>query len=82
MVYREFFPCGLTALDTIDESTLGTRPNMSHVTAREEVQRLLAALKLPIDENGRRRAAPKPPPRASGSTPKPPARPRPQKKKP
>ena len=57
MVYREFFPCGLTALDTIDESTLGTRPNMSHVTAREEVQRLLAALKLPIDEKGRRRAA-------------------------
>ena len=33
-------------------------------------------------DNGRRRAAPKPPPRASGSTPKPPARPRPQKKKP
>jgi len=57
VVYREFFPRGLTALDTIDESTLGTRPNMSHVTAREEVQRLLAALKLPIDEKGRRRAA-------------------------
>lgn len=57
VIYREFFPRGLTALDTIDESTLGTRPNMSHVTAREEVQRLLAALKLPIDEKGRRRAA-------------------------
>ena len=57
MVYREFFPRSLTALDTIDESTLGTRPNMSHVTARQEVQGLLAALRLPIDEKGRRRAA-------------------------
>ena len=31
--------------------------------------------------NGKRRAAPKPPPRTSGSTPRPPARPRPQQKK-
>ena len=57
VIYREFFPRGLTALDQIDESTLGTRPNMSHVTAREEVQNLLGTLKLPIDEKGRRRAA-------------------------
>jgi chromosome partitioning protein len=57
VIYREFFPRGLTALDTIDEATLGTRPSMSHVTAREEVQRLLSALRLPIDEKGRRRAA-------------------------
>lgn len=57
VIYREFFPRGLTALDTIDESTLGTRPNMSHITAREEVQGLLATLRLPIDEKGRRRAA-------------------------
>jgi chromosome partitioning protein len=57
VIYREFFPRGLTALDHIDEMTLGTRPSMSHVTAREEVQSLLAALKLPIDEKGRRRAA-------------------------
>jgi chromosome partitioning protein len=56
VVYREFFPRGLTALDDIDEQTLGTRPNLSHVTAREEVQSLLAALRLPIDEKGRRRA--------------------------
>ncbi len=56
VVYREFFPRGLTALDDIDEATLGTRPNMSHVTAREEVQSLLADLRLPIDEKGRRRA--------------------------
>lgn len=57
VIYREFFPRGLTALDDIDESTLGTRPSMSHVTARQEVQALLAALRLPIDEKGRRRAA-------------------------
>lgn len=57
VIYREFFPRGLTALDDIDESTLGTRPNVSHVTARQEVQNLLAALRLPIDERGRRRAA-------------------------
>src|SRR5207248_9331057 len=25
VVYREFFPCGLTALDDLDETTLGTR---------------------------------------------------------
>ena len=37
VVYREFFPRGLTALDELDEATLGTRPSLSHVTAREEV---------------------------------------------
>ena len=42
VVYRELFPRGLTALDDLDEETLGTRPNMSHVTAREEVKSLLA----------------------------------------
>src|SRR6476646_10704825 len=57
VVYREFFPRGLTALDDLDETTLGTRPNMSHVTAREEVIALLNALHLPLSENGRRRAA-------------------------
>jgi chromosome partitioning protein len=57
VVYREFFPRGLTALDDLDQATLGTRPNLSHVTARQEVQTLIAALKLPIDERGRRRAA-------------------------
>jgi chromosome partitioning protein len=56
VVYREFFPRGLTALDTIDEATLGMRPSLSHVTAQQEVGALLDALKLPIDERGRRRA--------------------------
>ncbi|MEW6769413.1 MAG: division plane positioning ATPase MipZ [Pseudomonadota bacterium] len=57
VVYREFFPRGLTALDDLDEATLGTRPNMAHVTAREEVTSLLRHMRLPIDERGRRRAA-------------------------
>ncbi|QDL97840.1 division plane positioning ATPase MipZ [Rhodopseudomonas palustris] len=57
VVYREFFPRGLTALDQLDETTLGTRPSMGHVTAREEVTDLLRRLKLPLDERGRRRAA-------------------------
>ena len=57
MVFREFFPRGLTALDNLDEATLGTRPNLSHLTARQEVRKLIEELKLPIDERGRRRAA-------------------------
>ena len=57
MVYREFFPRGLTALDELREDTLGLRPNASHVTARDEVTNLIDALRLPIDERGKRRAA-------------------------
>ena len=57
VVYREFFPRGLTALDDLDERTLGTRPSMAHITAREEVTALLRQLRLPLDERGRRRAA-------------------------
>jgi chromosome partitioning protein len=57
VVYREFFPRGLTALDEINEDTLGQRPNVSHVTARDEVKKLIDSLKLPIDERGKRRAA-------------------------
>ena len=32
-------------------------PILSHVTARDEVKKLIEALKLPIDERGKRRAA-------------------------
>jgi chromosome partitioning protein len=56
-VYREFFPRGLTALDDLDQSSLGTVSNMSHMAARKEVTSLLSQLKLPLDERGRRRAA-------------------------
>ena len=57
LVYREFFPRGLTALDNLDEITLGERPSLLHVTARQEVRSLVEAMRLPIDDRGRRRAA-------------------------
>jgi chromosome partitioning protein len=57
VVYREFFPRGLTALDNLDEATLGTRPSLTHVAARSEVTALIEALKLPLDARGARRAA-------------------------
>jgi chromosome partitioning protein len=44
VIFREFYPRGLTAIDDIDEGTLGTRPTMSHATAQLEVQDLLSAL--------------------------------------
>ena len=46
VIFREFFPRGLTALDDLDESTLGTRPTLSHATARLEIDNLVAALRL------------------------------------
>ncbi len=57
VVYREFFPRGLTALDDLNEDTLGARPSSSHITARDEVKLLIDTLRLPIDERGKRRAA-------------------------
>jgi chromosome partitioning protein len=57
VVYREMFPRGLTALDPLDEATLGTRPSLSHVTARAEVMSLIEALRLPLDARGHRRTA-------------------------
>jgi chromosome partitioning protein len=57
VIYREFFPRGLTALDDVDESTLGMRPNFSHPTARKEVIALTETLQLPLDERRQRRAA-------------------------
>jgi chromosome partitioning protein len=60
VIYREFFPRGLTALDPLDEATLGTRPSISHVTARTEVMGLIEALRLPLDArvSGGRRHGP------------------------
>jgi chromosome partitioning protein len=46
VVFREFYLRGLTALDNFDEVTLGKRPTLSHVTARQEVENLLAAMNL------------------------------------
>jgi chromosome partitioning protein len=57
VVYREFFPRGLTALDDLDDQTLGVSPSPSHVAARQEVTGLVEMIKLPLDERGRERAA-------------------------
>jgi chromosome partitioning protein len=57
VVYREYFPRGLTALDNVEDNAFGLRANSSHAVARDEVRALVDALKLPIDERGRRRAA-------------------------
>jgi chromosome partitioning protein len=57
VIYRESFPRGITAVDNLDEKTLGTRPTLSHITARQEIMNLMEALKLPLDARGRKRAA-------------------------
>jgi chromosome partitioning protein len=57
VIYRELFPRGLTVLDNLDEKTLGSKPVLSHLAARQEVRNLIDGLRLPIDERGRRRAA-------------------------
>ncbi|MGE0846005.1 MAG: division plane positioning ATPase MipZ [Flavobacteriaceae bacterium] len=57
VVFKAFFTKGMTALDPIAEDTLGERPNMSHLAARQEIRDLIDTLRLPVDERGRRRAA-------------------------
>jgi len=56
-IYRDCFPRGLTALDELCEAGPGAGADPSVLAARGEVQALLAALKLAIDDRGRRRAA-------------------------
>jgi len=46
VIFREFFPRGLTAVDDLDQLTLGTRPTMSHATARLEMEALLGSILL------------------------------------
>jgi chromosome partitioning protein len=46
VVFREFFPFGLSAFDPLEEAQLGVRPSMSHLMARTEVRRMLAAIGL------------------------------------
>jgi chromosome partitioning protein len=57
VVYREFFPRGITALDDLDDQTLGVSPSPSHMAARQEVTALMEMIKLPLDERGQERAA-------------------------
>jgi len=48
VVYREFFPLGLTTFDSFATSRVGIKPNVSHVLARLEVRQLIATLGLPL----------------------------------
>ena len=56
-IYRDLFPRGLTALDEPSEAASGIDGEASRLPARCEVEGLLAALKLPTDDRGRRHAA-------------------------
>jgi chromosome partitioning protein len=46
VIYREFFPVGLTAFDPLDENRLGLKGNLAHVMARSEVRDLMQDLGL------------------------------------
>jgi len=46
VIYREFFPVGLTAFDPLDEARLGLKSNLAHVMARSEVLDLMQDLGL------------------------------------
>ncbi|UPK33331.1 division plane positioning ATPase MipZ [Bradyrhizobium sp. 186] len=57
IVYRQYFPAGLTALDALDEAALGATPDRSHQLAQREIRMLVGLLNLPTSERARRRAA-------------------------
>lgn len=44
VVFREFYPKGLTALDSLDEGAFGVRPTLSHASAQFEVLQLIEAI--------------------------------------
>lgn len=58
VIFREYFPLGLTALDNMDEVNPDgeIRSTSSHVAAREEVAKLVGMLRLPVDDISRQRA--------------------------
>ncbi|MEL6736768.1 MAG: division plane positioning ATPase MipZ, partial [Pseudomonadota bacterium] len=56
VIFREFFPMGLTAFDDVRELDTQSRTTSSHLSARQEVRKLIGSLRLPVDDVGRRRA--------------------------
>lgn len=56
VIFREYFPMGLTALDELSEVAVEGRTSMSHLAARQEIRKLIRALRLPVDEKGVKRA--------------------------
>jgi chromosome partitioning protein len=57
IVYRELFPTGLTAFDSLNEATLRTRTSRVHLAAQREMGDLYTLLQLPTNDRARRRAA-------------------------
>ncbi|MFD0918069.1 division plane positioning ATPase MipZ [Pseudahrensia aquimaris] len=56
LIFREYFPMGLTALDDFEMMDKGGKPTVSHLSARNEIRKLIRSLRLPIDDVGRKRA--------------------------
>lgn len=50
VIFRELFPIGLTAMDELNEAVLGSKPTLSHVSARNEIRQLIDALNLPVSQ--------------------------------
>jgi chromosome partitioning protein len=46
VAYREFFPVGLTAFDSLEASILGVKASISHLLARNEVTSLVNSLNV------------------------------------
>lgn len=59
VIFREFFPRGLTAIDDLNEATHRVRLTMSHATARLEIENLLSAMGFgqPVADEQKRNAA-------------------------
>jgi chromosome partitioning protein len=54
VIYRELFPKGLTAFDSMEASLLGVQPSLSHVLAREEVRQLISMVQVKPSEQSDR----------------------------
>jgi chromosome partitioning protein len=46
VIYRELFPQGLTAFDSMEASLLGVKPTSSHMLARQEVRQLISMVEV------------------------------------
>ncbi|HWF95768.1 MAG TPA: division plane positioning ATPase MipZ [Xanthobacteraceae bacterium] len=57
LIYRELFPRGLTALDPAADSAPGAAPGPLQLSVQQEVLALVEGLNLPLNDDGRRRAA-------------------------
>jgi chromosome partitioning protein len=54
VIYREFYPKGLTAFDSMETSLLGVQPTPSHVAARQEVRQLISMIQIKPTEKSDR----------------------------